>query len=150
MFTLGLQCGTTGSAVVTMIPPLTTGLGSRSEAYALHGMAVTMVWLVLLFFSCVAHCDYITPKHGMVTMVARASDLTPSSWPKVSGFYSTCYCNSSVVGRGVQRACNVLIATGHDCHSVEVAWTWSLSSMRGVWFFLGLICSNRLMIFNTR
>ena len=146
VFALGLQWGTTGSGAMIMILTPTTGLGCRSGSFLLYGIVSTMIWSTLLLSSQLAHYakvrhDYgiprsglntITVAEGLATFLRRLSVFAAgcnSLWIilvclfEFSNLYSTCYCNSSVLGRGVQRAYSLVIATGHDYHSTRVAWT---------------------------
>ena len=146
VFTLGLQWGTTGSAAMIMILTPTTGLGCRSSSFLLYGIVSTTIWSTLLLSSKLAHYakvrhDYgiprsglntITVAEGLATLLRRLSILLAGCntlWIilvclfEFSSLYNTCYCDSSVLGRGVQRAYNLIIATGYDYHSTRVAWT---------------------------
>jgi hypothetical protein len=69
VFALGLQRGTTGSAVMILTP--TTGLGCRSGAYVLYGIPSTMVWLAL-HYPLISH---ITPKRSTTTAARAAKSL---------------------------------------------------------------------------
>ena len=146
VFALGLQWGTTGSAVMITILTPTTGLGCRSGSYILYGIISTMVWLALLLSSYLAHyakvrrdsgaprhgSDAITVAEGLATFLCRLSILVAACntlWIvlvcvfEFSNFYATCYCNSSVLGRGVQHAYNLIIATGNDRSGMRGGWT---------------------------
>ena len=144
VFALGLQWGTTGSAVITLIFTPTTGLGCRSGSYILYGTISTMIWMALLLSSYLAHyakvrLDRGTPgsglnsatvAEGLATFLRRLSIMAAGCNTlcivlacvfQFSDFYSTCYCNSSVLGRGGQHAYNV-IATGYDYSQMKGAW----------------------------
>ena len=145
VFALGLQWGTTGSAVMTMMLTPTTGLGCRSGSYILYGIISTVIWLTLLLSSCLAHYakarryynrrrsnfNSVTVAQGLATFLRRLSILAASCntfWVilvcvfEFSNLYSTCYCNSSVLGRGVQRAYNIIIIAGHGYGNTRAAW----------------------------
>ena len=153
-FALGLQWATTGSAAITVISTPTTGLGCRSGSYILYGLISTMIWSALLLSSFLAHCAKMRHAHGDVPRfgfnsanVARglASFLRRlSTFAAVgntlciilacvfqfSDFYSTCYCNSSVLGRGAQYAFNV-IAPGYDYDHMKAAWIGGIALAGG-------------------
>ena len=145
VFALGLQWGTTGSGIVIAVFTPTTGLGCRSGSYILYGTISTIIWLTLVLSSYLAHCakawrrysyrrsgfDSVTVTRGLATFLRRLSILAASCnsiWIIIvcifefSNVYSTCYCNSSVLGRGVQHAYNLIITTGHDYGHTRAAW----------------------------
>ncbi|KAF9786449.1 hypothetical protein BJ322DRAFT_1020477 [Thelephora terrestris] len=141
VFALGLQWSTTGSAAVTP----TTGLGCRSGSYILYGIVSTMRWLILLLSSCLVH--FAKPHHGrgypsrsrlnsanlaenLATFLRRLSTFAAVGNTlciilacvfQFSDFYSACYCNSSVLGRGAQYAFNI-ITPGYDYDGTRAAW----------------------------
>ena len=142
---LGLQWGTTISAVIVLIFTPTTGLGCRSGSYIIYGIVSTMIWLGLLSSSYLAHYAKVRHDSGVVpgsgfnsinlaknlaTFLRRLSILTASCNAlyviivcvfQFSNFYSTCYCNSSVLGRGSQHAFNIITA-GYDYDHTKAAW----------------------------
>ena len=163
---LGLQWGTTVSAAIVMVFTPTSGLGCRSGSYLLYGVVSTMIWLALLLSSYLAH--YAKARHdgnvrrssgfnsanlakGLATFLRRLSILVAGCnalfvilvcVSQFSNFYSTCYCNSSVLGRGSQRAYNI-IAAGYDYDRMEAAWIGGVVLASGCvflfLFFLHLI-----------
>ena len=166
VFALGLQWGTTGSAVMIMMLTPTTGLGCRSGSYILYGIVSTAIWLTLLLSCYLAHyakvrrrfnhrCssfDPVTVVQGLATFLRRLSILAASCntlWIilacvfEFSNFYSTCYCNSSVLGRGVQRAYNLIITAGHDFGKMRAGWAGGFAFAGGCaalyLFFLSLM-----------
>ena len=142
---LGLQWGATASAAIVVIFTPTTGLGCRSGSYILYGIVSTMIWLSLLLSSYLAHyaktCHDagIVPGSGfnsanlakiLATSLRRLSILVAGCNViyiilvcifQFSNFYSTCYCNSSVLGRGSQHAYNI-IAAGYNYGRTQAAW----------------------------
>jgi len=144
VFALGLQWGTTSSAALVVIFTPTTGLGCRSGSYILYGAVSTMIWLALLISSYLAHYakvlndnGEIPPRfnsadlaQGLATFLRRLSILAAGCNTlsivlacvfQFSNFYSTCYCNSSVLGRGSLHAYNI-ISAGYDYGHMEAAW----------------------------
>jgi len=145
VFALVLQWGTAGSAATIMILTPTIGLGCRSGSYILYGVASTMIWLALLLSSYLAHFakmrhdhgiprsgfNIVTVTEGLATFLRRLSIMAASFnslWIiltcmfEFTNFYSTCYCNSSVLGRGSQYAYNIIIPTEHDYDRIRAAW----------------------------
>jgi len=130
VFALGLQWATTGSAVITVVFTPTTGFGGRSGAYILYGIVSTLIWLALLLSGYLAHCAVMwcdgTPEpgfnsanlaKGLATFLRRLSIFAAGCNTlgivlicvfQFSNFYSTCYCNSSVLGRGTKAAYNII------------------------------------------
>jgi hypothetical protein len=145
VFALGLQWATTGSAAITVISTPTTGLGCRSGSYILYGVVSTMIWSTLLLSSYLAHCAKVRHARGdmppfgfnsaalargLATFLRRLSTFAAvcntlciilACVFQFSDFYSTCYCNSSVLGRGAQYAFNI-IAPGYDYNHMKAAW----------------------------
>jgi len=142
---LGLQWGAAVSAAIVVVFTPTTGLGCRSGSYILYGIVSTMIWLALLLSSYLAH--YAKTRHDagvvpgsgfnsvnlakiLATFLRRLSIsvagcnaiyVTLVCVFQFSNFYSTCYCNSSVLGRGSQHAYNI-IAAGYDYDRTQAAW----------------------------
>ena len=145
VFALLLQWGTTGSAAIIVAFTPTTGLGCRSGSYILYGLISTAIWAALLLSSSLAHYARVRYKEGSVprsgfnsaslaegfaTFLRRMSILAAAGNTlciilacvfQFSNFYSTCYCNSSVLGRGGQHAYNI-IAAGYDFEHMKTAW----------------------------
>lgn len=165
-FALGLQWATTGSAALVVIFTPTTGLGCRSGAYLLYGIVSTMIWAASLLSSYLAHYakvrydrgdaprsgfNSVSLAEGLATFLRRLS--TSAAYCNAIGIilicvfqfsdlFSTCYCNSSVFGRGAKHAYNI-IATDFDHGSMRGAWIGGLVLAGGsvvlFMFFLHLI-----------
>jgi len=144
VFALGLQWATTGSAALIVIFTPTTGLGCRSGSYILYGILSTMIWITILLSGYLAHFakvrhergvprsgfNTVTVAEGLATFLRRLSILAAfcntlctilACVFQFSNFYSTCYCNSSVLGRGGQYAYSVM-ASGFDYNQMKAAW----------------------------
>jgi hypothetical protein len=144
-FALGLQWATTGSAAIIVLFTPTTGLGCRSAVYILYGLVSTIVWLMLLSSSYLAHRAKV--RHGrenptrpgfnsanfseglaaflrrfaVLFAVCNALCSILAGAFQFSNFFSTCYCDSSVLGRGAQHAYNVIDFSGYDArHETEI------------------------------
>ncbi|KAG2075355.1 hypothetical protein BDR04DRAFT_1140078 [Suillus decipiens] len=101
---LALQWGTVAAFLVGWFTP-TTGLGRRTISYLLYGVISTLVWMMLLMSSILAHSSAANP-HRVSARVA-------------SGF--SCYCNSSVLSRrGAAYA--VIIETTAQAAQDKAAW----------------------------
>ena len=171
---LGLHWATTNSAAITLIFTPTIGLGCRSGTYILYGCLSTLIWLMLMLSSYLAHLakvrhdrgnlsrfrfNSVTIARGFANFLRRLAVFGAFSNTfciilagvfQFSDFYSTCYCDSSVLGRGVQNA-YVIIAPGYDFVPVRKAWIGALALASGS-VGLFLLClyfmlepSNRLL-----
>ena len=160
-FALGLQWATTGSASLIVIFTPTTGLGCRSATYILYGLVSTTIWVMLLSSSYLAH--YAKVRHGrrndprsglnsagfaeglaaflrrLATFLAVCNTFCGilAGAFQFSNFFSTCYCNSSVLGWGAQHAYNVIDFGGYDYQGVTAAWAGGVV-LAGVYVILFL------------
>ena len=145
-YALGLQWATTGSAAITAFFTPTTGLGCRSATYILYGLVSTIIWVMLMSSSYLAHYAKVRhvpghPPRPRFNSANFAKDLAAflrrlatflavcntflgvlAGTFQFSNFFSTCYCNSSVLGRGAQHAYNVIDFGGYDYRTVTAAW----------------------------
>jgi len=145
VFALGLQWATTCSAALIVIFTPTTGLGCRSGAYILYGIVSTMIWAASLLSSYLAHYTKVqhdrgdiprsrfnsfTVAKGLATFLRRLSTFAAvcnticiilACVFQFSNIFSTCYCNSSVLGRGAQAAYNI-IGPDFDHGQMKGAW----------------------------
>jgi len=119
IFALILQCGITAAAAIIIVFTPTIGLGCRSLGYAIYGGTA----LVILFFSIIStiFARISETRHEKSTMVKNftafiaialrrislflafinATGLIVLSCFQFSHFLDNCYCNASVIGRGV-------------------------------------------------
>ena len=145
-YALGLQWATTGSAAIIVLFTPTTGLGCRSAIYILYGLVSTIIWMMLMSSSYLAH--YAKVRHGrgdpprsrfnpanlaeglaaflrrLATFFAVCNTFLGilAGVLQFSNFFSTCYCDSSVLGRGAQHAYDVIDFGGYDYQTVTAAW----------------------------
>ncbi|GBE87040.1 hypothetical protein SCP_1002870 [Sparassis crispa] len=142
---LSLQWGTTGAAVIVVWFTPTIGLGCRSGAYLIYGIVSTMVWLILITSSALAHHASPRSYHassplanmrsvrlaGMLAIALRRVGKTLAFMNAVwivlacvfqfSNVFDRCYCNSSVTGLG-RNAYDVLVNTETDLVRMRLAW----------------------------
>ncbi|KIK41457.1 hypothetical protein CY34DRAFT_806054 [Suillus luteus UH-Slu-Lm8-n1] len=140
---LALQWGTVGAAFLVGWFTPTTKIGCRSMGYLLYGVISTLVWMMLLMSSILAHSSATDPRR--VSLSARVT-LTCSHilrWTgkflailnlfllimacvfQYSNFYDRCYCNSSVFSRqGAAYA--VIIETAAQAAQAKAAWIGAL------------------------
>ena len=154
-FALGLQWATTGGAALIVISTPTTGLGCRSGSYILYGIISTIVWLMLLLSSYFAH--YAKVRHdrgdapsigfistysaeGIATFLRRLSTFAAfvnTIWVVLVGMfqfsdtYSSCYCNSSVLGRGAKDAYYIINLSGSAYGDTMAGWLVGLALAGG-------------------
>ena len=145
LFALVLQWSTTGSAAIVVLFTPTTGLGCRSGSYVVYGGISTMILVAMLLSSYLAYYakvrqgDGIIPDRwfnstalakGLVTFLRRISIVAAGCNSlfiilagvfQFSNFYDTCYCNSSVLGRGSRHAYST-IAPSNNYYHMEAAW----------------------------
>ncbi|KAF8066807.1 hypothetical protein FPV67DRAFT_1209505 [Lyophyllum atratum] len=137
---LVLQWGTTGAAMVVVWFTPTTGLGCRSGAYILYGSVSTAIWALLVLSSLLSHYALTTPhadtkvsafitrwlsiilrRLGKVLATFNAIWIVVSCMFQFSNFSDRCYCNSSVLGRGI-ISYNVIDFMPSDISGMRGAW----------------------------
>ncbi|KAG2117043.1 uncharacterized protein F5147DRAFT_811149 [Suillus discolor] len=125
---LGLQWGTVGAALLVAWFTPTTKIGCRFMGYLLYGAISTLIWMMLLVSSILAH--YSAAGRRRVSLSARVAIASSHilRWTgkllaivnfflvilacvfQYSNFYDRCFCNSSVFSRG-GAAYDVIIET---------------------------------------
>ncbi|KAG1739815.1 uncharacterized protein EDB91DRAFT_368426 [Suillus paluster] len=134
-----LQWGTVGSAFIAAWFTPTTRMGCRALSYLLYGAISTLIWMMLLTSSILAHyaAGYshrpslsariaLALSHGLRRM-GKILAIANSIWVVVScifvysNFYDTCYCNSSVVSRGT-GSYDAIIETAPQAAVLRAAW----------------------------
>lgn len=155
---IALQWATTGAAVLIVYFSPTTGLGCRSVGYIVYGALATMVWAMLVTSSIISHYTYSysgrsswSPFFSIAMPLAKVLSnllrwggkflatvnavwVVTTSVLQFANFYDNCYCNSSVLGRGVQHAYDIVLTDNLDLGLTETAW----------WGALALACSTSL------
>ncbi|KAG1789034.1 uncharacterized protein HD556DRAFT_1495456 [Suillus plorans] len=125
---LGLQWGTVGAALMVAWFTPTTKIGCRFMGYLFYGAISTLIWMMLLVSSILAHYSAAGRRRvSLSTRVAIASSHV-LRWTgkflafvnfflvilacvfQYSNFYDRCFCNSSVFSRG-GAAYDVIIET---------------------------------------
>ncbi|KAG2344915.1 hypothetical protein BDR05DRAFT_982310 [Suillus weaverae] len=155
---IALQCATTGAAVLIVYFTPTVGFGCRSLGYIIYGTLATMVWAMLVMSSIISHYLHSysgrsswSPLFSITMRLAKVlSNLlrwggkflatvnaiwaVTASMLQFADVYDSCYCNSSMLGRGVQHAYDIVVTDGLDLGLTEAAW----------WGALALACSTSL------
>lgn len=140
---LGLQWGTVGAAFVVGWFTPTTEMGCRAMGYLLYGTISTLVWMMLLMSSILAHHSASDPHR--VSLSARVALVFSHvlRWTgkffallnsflvimacvfQYSNFYNRCYCNSSAfTRRGAAYA--VIIETTAQAAQAKASWIGAL------------------------
>lgn len=142
------------------------GLGCRSLGYILYGALATIVWAMLVTSSIISHYTYLysarsswSPFFSITMRLAKVISnllrwsgkflatvnavwLITASMLQFADVYDNCYCNSSVLGRGVQHAYNIVMTDNLDLGLTETAWWGGLvlacSTCVGFVFFMSL------------
>ncbi|KAG1836978.1 hypothetical protein DFJ58DRAFT_749620 [Suillus subalutaceus] len=140
---LGLQWGTVGAASLVGWFTPTTGIGCRTLGYLLYGVISTLVWMMLLLSSILAHSSAADPRRvslyaRLALAVSHVLRWTGKSLAllnfflatmacvfQYSSFYDRCYCNSSVFSRG-STAYAVVIETTAQAAQAKTAWIGAL------------------------
>ncbi|KAJ6492048.1 hypothetical protein C8R45DRAFT_867557 [Mycena sanguinolenta] len=136
---LGLTWGTTGAAIVVAFFTPTKGLACRSGSYLLYGFNSTIVWILLVGSSVLAHYSTFNDEHTKETRLQFAGKLSiklrrfvkvlasiNASWIIVvclfqfSSFFDRCWCDSSVMYLGSKKAYNVIEVS--DVAAVRSPW----------------------------
>jgi len=142
---LVLQWGTVGAAVIVAYFTPTTKIGCRSMSYLIYGAFSTLIWMLLLTSSILAHhsaaysrrmssspsaCVALTWSHwlrwtGKLLAIVNTIVVILASVFQYSGFYDRCFCNSSVFSRG-GTAYAVIIETAAQAAQAKSAWIGAL------------------------
>nr|GAT60604.1 predicted protein [Mycena chlorophos] len=143
---LALTWSTTGAAVIIVWFTPTRGLGCRSGAYLLYGALSTVVWMLLVLSSGLAHYsdvldgfnEYDEPIYGLASRVAAWLSIALRRLGKTIAagnavwivaacifqfvsFFDRCYCDSSVLGLG-KLAYDVIVLVPGDISEMKLAW----------------------------
>ncbi|KAG7095066.1 hypothetical protein E1B28_005856 [Marasmius oreades] len=148
---LSLQWGTAGAAILDVMLTPTTGLGCRSGAYLIYATTSTLVWMMLVLSSILGHyAEESTHKHPLrpyiqpykvhfatwfsvlLRRVGKTLAFCNAIWIvmtcifQFTGFFSRCFCNSSVIGRGAAKAYDVIQFLAPDIVDMKMAWVGGL------------------------
>ncbi|KAG1719920.1 uncharacterized protein EDB91DRAFT_376648 [Suillus paluster] len=161
---LALQWATTGAAVLVVYCTPTVGLGCRSLGYILYGTMATIVWAMLVMSSILSHYSSSSSNQsrnplssvhlarvlsnllrwgGKFLAIVNAIWIIAASMLQFTNIYDNCYCNSSVLGRGVRDAYFIVITDGLDLAQTKAAWFGALAltccTSLGFIFFMSLL-----------
>ncbi|KAM6492277.1 hypothetical protein JOM56_012001 [Amanita muscaria] len=142
-----LQWGTTGAAIMSIYLTPTRGFGCRSASFLLYGILATVVWLLLVISSVLAHSFSTSRKQGKSRKVIgalvvffrqaaktiaaiNAAWILTSSLFQFSSIFDNCYCNAAVLGLG-SKAYAVLHITPEDQKLTKAYWTAGMMMASG-------------------
>ena len=131
------------------------GLGCRSASYIVYGLLSTLVWILLLTSSILAYYCTNNPAHsfkqrsllairsrlarwlaiflrrlGKLVATINAIWVVSTGMAQFSNLYSSCYCNSSVLGLG-KSAYELIIWMPGDVANIRAAWIGGFSLATG-------------------
>ncbi|KAG2754103.1 hypothetical protein P692DRAFT_20721158 [Suillus brevipes Sb2] len=140
---LALQWGTVGAAFLVGWFTPTTEIGCRSMGYLVYGVISTLVWMMLLMSSILAHSSAADPRRASLSARVTLAFSHILRWTgkflailnlfllimacvfQYSSFYDRCFCNSSVFSRrGAAYA--VIIETAAQAAQAKAAWIGAL------------------------
>ncbi|KZV66989.1 hypothetical protein PENSPDRAFT_688502 [Peniophora sp. CONT] len=164
-----LHWGAIGSAIVYSFFTFTSGLGCRSGSFLLYAVVGTVVWIIIVSSSFINHYAewlehqqrlaprsdlssyHLSPRSarglakalrgsGKVLAIANAIFIVTACIFLFSNFYTRCWCDSSVLGRGATHAYNVIAPTPGDADQLKIAWIGAIIlSLGSVLIFVGFV-----------
>ncbi|KAF7368848.1 hypothetical protein MVEN_00210300 [Mycena venus] len=153
MLALSLTWGTIGAAILVAFFVPTKGLACRSGSYLIYGATSTLVWILLVISSVLAHYSTFTVDvkgNSMRTKSTRTAGVLSiilrrlgkvlaamnSIWIVLAcllhfgNFFDRCWCNSSVLYLG-SRAYNVIDLTPEDVAALNGPWIGGVALASG-------------------
>ncbi|RPD78546.1 hypothetical protein L226DRAFT_457633 [Lentinus tigrinus ALCF2SS1-7] len=141
---LSLQWGTTGAAILVVYFAPTVGLGCESGAFLVYGVISTVVWMLMLSSSILAHHAHprshradlrgvdgathvastlaVTLRRmGKILASLNTAWIIAANIAQFSNFFNRCWCNSCALSLG-SRAFNVIHATASDIAGMKSGW----------------------------
>ncbi|KAJ6551672.1 hypothetical protein B0H19DRAFT_1264320 [Mycena capillaripes] len=159
---LALTWGTTGAAILVAFFTPTKGLACRSGSYLIYGVNSTLVWILLVTSSGLAHYSTFTVSfkgrymHTKATRMAGVFSIILRRVGKVlaslnavwillaclfqfSSFFDRCWCNSSVFYLG-KNAYNVIDVKPEDVAALNAPWIGGVALASGcAVLFMGFV-----------
>ncbi|KAJ7449314.1 hypothetical protein FB451DRAFT_756169 [Mycena latifolia] len=144
VFALGLTWGTIGAAIMVSYFTPTRGIGCRAGSYVVYGVLSTVIWMMLVASSVLAHYStftatfndrYVHTKStrmaGITSIVLRRTAKTLASLNSIwivlacllqfSSFFDRCFCNSSIFTLG-KRGFNAIDILSSDVAALTAPW----------------------------
>ncbi|KAJ7856704.1 hypothetical protein B0H14DRAFT_2752481 [Mycena olivaceomarginata] len=150
---LGLTWGTVGGALVGSWFVPTKGIGCRTGSYLIYGVVATLVWMMLVASSFLAHYSAYTATAngryfqtrftrfaGIISIILRktgkflaalnAAWIVAACLFQFSSFFDRCLCNSSVFSLGT-RAYNAIDLLPSDIAGLNAPWIGGVALASG-------------------
>ncbi|KAJ7148681.1 hypothetical protein C8R43DRAFT_888665, partial [Mycena crocata] len=162
LLALSLTWGTVGAAILVAYYTPTKGLACRSGSYTIYGTCSTLVWLLLVVSSGLAHYSTFTVSfkgrymHTRSTRLAGVLSILLRRIAKVlasmnaiwiilvclfqfGSFFDRCWCNSSVFQLG-KDAYNVIDVKPEDVEALDAPWIGGVALASGcAILFMGFV-----------
>ncbi|KAJ7248228.1 hypothetical protein B0H12DRAFT_1123689 [Mycena haematopus] len=160
---LCLTWGTTGAAIIVAFFTPTKGLACRSGSYLIYGINSTLVWILLVTSSVLAHYSTFTVAvkgrymhtratrfAGVLSIILRRLGKVLASINAVwvvlaclfqfSSFFDRCWCDSSVFYLGPKKAYNVIDVGPADVDALNAPWYGGVALASGcALLFMGFV-----------
>ncbi|KAJ6551660.1 hypothetical protein B0H19DRAFT_1297417 [Mycena capillaripes] len=150
---LGLTWGTVGAAIVGSYFVPAKGIGCRAGSYIIYGVVSTLVWMILVTSSMLAHYSKFTSTRngrylhtkstrmaGIISIILRRTGKVLAALNSVwivlaclfqfSSFFDRCLCNSSVFSLG-KHAYNAIDLLPADIAGLNVPWIGGVALASG-------------------
>ncbi|VDB86077.1 unnamed protein product [Peniophora sp. CBMAI 1063] len=163
-----LHWGAIGSALIYAYYTFTSGLGCRAVSFLLYAVVGTFIWLLIVSSSFIVHYAqwlerqrrlprldtsryHLSPVFarrlakalrilGKVLAVCNAVWIVTSCLFLFSNFYTRCWCDSSVLGRGAKNAFTLIAPDNDDVTQLTNAWVGAIIlSLGAVAAFIGFV-----------
>ncbi|KAJ6535942.1 hypothetical protein DFH09DRAFT_98147 [Mycena vulgaris] len=159
---IGLTWGTIGAALVVSYYTPAQGIGCRAGSYLIYGILSTLVWMMLVASSVLAHYStftstskgrYIHTKStrmaGIISIILRRTGKTIATINAIwivlaclfqfSSFFDRCWCNSSVISLG-KNAYNAIDILPKDVAALNAPWIGGVALAGGcAIIFMGFV-----------
>ncbi|KAJ7856726.1 hypothetical protein B0H14DRAFT_3085312 [Mycena olivaceomarginata] len=160
---LCLTWGTTGAAILVAFFTPTKGLACRSGSYLIYGINSTLVWIMMVTSSVLAHYSTFTVSvkgrylHTRSTRLAGVFSIFLRRLGKVlasinavwivlaclfqfGSFFDRCWCDSSVFYLGSKNAYNVIDVAPEDVAALNAPWIGGVALASGcAVLFMGFV-----------
>jgi len=151
---LCLTWGTTGAALIVAWWTPTIGLACRSGSYLIYGILSTLVWMMMVTSSVLAHYSTFTVSFkgrymhtkstrlaGVLSIILRRLGKILASinaiWIVLAclfqfgSFFDRCWCDSSVFYWGAAKAYNVIDVGPDDVAALNAPWIGGVALASG-------------------
>ncbi|KAF7291640.1 hypothetical protein HMN09_01255200 [Mycena chlorophos] len=160
---LFLQWGTAGGALTISYFTPTVALGCRAASYMIYGSAATLVWIILVMSSFLAHYA-ISPtrdriprttsqrvaewlsiflrRTGKILATLNAAWIIVFYMLNFASFFNSCWCEAAVIGLGRRRAHIDMVLSRAEIGNMNAAWAggiiFAVTASGMYWGFLSV------------